>query len=92
MYFGGTVRFDLAANRLMMKRKVEEIEHNDDENGQKCFERNAGCQVYGRVNWGIPKPVVRQIIRNDLGKRKLCARANHDGTTTATCFSRGGSD
>ncbi|KAL4112628.1 hypothetical protein QTP88_016377 [Uroleucon formosanum] len=43
--------------------------------------RNVGCRLVEELT-GIPKMVVQRIIREDLGKRKLCARFVPHALTT----------
>lgn len=43
--------------------------------------RNVGCRLVEELT-GIPKTVVQRIIREDLGKRKLCARFVPHALTT----------
>jgi len=43
--------------------------------------RNAGCRLVEELT-GIPKTIVQRIIREDLGKRKLCARFVPHALTT----------
>lgn len=51
--------------------------------------RSAGCELAAKST-GNTKTIVRRIVGNDLGKKKLCTRlVRRAPTTTATRFWRG---